>query len=110
MNMRKTIAFVFKKEGLKGFYRGSIPPLMGSGFYRSIQFSAFEATYACSVITQGLLLFLNCFLSRYTLLDNNAGKSPIPFTNGLEIRVVLGGIMSGTCRALIGRQICFDLI
>ncbi len=45
MNMRKTFAFVFKKEGLRGFYRGSIPPLMGSGFYRSIQFSAFEATY-----------------------------------------------------------------
>lgn len=84
MNMRKTFAFVFKKEGLRGFYRGSIPPLMGSGFYRSIQFSAFEATY--------------------TLLDNNAGKTPIPFTNGLEIRVILGGIMSGTCRALIGKS------
>lgn len=81
MNMRKSFAFVFKQEGLKGLYRGCIPPLMGSGFYRSIQFSAFEATY--------------------TLLDNQIGKKPIPLTNGLETRVIAGGIMAGTCRALI---------
>lgn len=81
MNMRKSFAFVFKKEGIKGLYRGCIPPLLGSGFYRSIQFSAFEATY--------------------TFLDNPVGKKAIPMTNGLEVRVILGGTMAGTCRALI---------
>lgn len=80
-NMRKSFAIVFKTEGIKGFYRGCIPPLMGSGFYRSIQFSAFEATY--------------------TLLDNRVGRSQIPLTNGLETRVLAGGVMAGTCRALI---------
>lgn len=81
MNMRKSFAFVFKNEGVRGLYKGCIPPLMGSGFYRSIQFSAFEAVY--------------------TLLDNPHGRQHIPMTNGLEIRVILGGVTSGTCRALI---------
>lgn len=81
MTMRKSFAFVFKNEGFRGLYKGSIPPLMGSGFYRSIQFSAFEAVY--------------------TLFDNSFGKKQIPLTNGLEIRVILGGVTSGTCRALI---------
>jgi solute carrier family 25 carnitine/acylcarnitine transporter 20/29 len=44
INMRKSFATVLKSEGIKGLYRGAIPPLLGSGFYRSIQFSAFEAT------------------------------------------------------------------
>jgi solute carrier family 25 carnitine/acylcarnitine transporter 20/29 len=54
---------------------------MGSGIYRSIQFSAFEATY--------------------TLMDTHFGKIQIPLTNGLQVRVICGGIMSGTMRAII---------
>lgn len=81
MGMVKTFMIIFKKEGVKGLYRGSIPPLWGSGIFRSIQFSAFEATY--------------------TILDNKFGKTHIPGTNGLETRVILGGMVSGTCRALV---------
>jgi hypothetical protein len=36
------------------------------------------------------------------LLENDIGKKLIPLSNGLEIRVILGGVMAGTCRALIG--------
>ena len=40
-----TIAKVFREEGPLGFYRGWIPPFIGSVLYRSIQFSVFEACY-----------------------------------------------------------------
>ena len=81
MSMYKSFSSVLQKEGIKGLYRGAIPPLWGSGIYRSIQFSAFEATY--------------------TFLDNRFGKTHIPLTNGLEIRVICGGMMAGTMRAVI---------
>ena len=81
LNMVNSFSVVLKKEGIRGLYRGCVPPLWGSGIYRSIQFSAFEASY--------------------TYLDNPFGKSKIPLTNGLETRVVFGGLVSGTCRALI---------
>jgi len=35
------------------------------------------------------------------LLDNRIGKAKIPLTNGLETRVLAGGVVAGTCRALI---------
>ncbi len=44
-NMLNTCIRILKADGFKGLYRGCIPPLWGSGMYRSIQFSAFEATY-----------------------------------------------------------------
>ena len=34
-------------------------------------------------------------------MDNQYGKYPIPLTNGLEIRVIIGGIASGTIRSII---------
>ncbi|RNA43790.1 carnitine-acylcarnitine carrier [Brachionus plicatilis] len=81
ISMIKTFSKVFGKEGIKGLYRGCVPPLMGSGIYRSIQFSAFEATY--------------------TVLDNPFGKMHVPLTHGIEFRVILGGLMAGTVRALV---------
>lgn len=80
-SMFKTFKIVIAKDGLTGLYRGCIPPLWGSGIYRSAQFSAFEAVY--------------------TILDNQFGKRPIPLTNGLEVRVICGGLVAGTIRALI---------
>ena len=41
-SMIKTATTVFKAEGIVGLYRGCIPPLWGSGAYRSVQFSVFE--------------------------------------------------------------------
>jgi len=81
MSMTRSFSVIFKNEGIRGLYRGCVPPLWGSGIYRSIQFSAFEAIY--------------------TLMDNKFGKRPIPGTNGLETRVIVGGMVAGTCRALV---------
>jgi len=41
----RTIENVYKTEGAIGFYRGWIPPFMGSILYRSTQFAVFEAAY-----------------------------------------------------------------
>lgn len=79
--MFKTAVEIIKVDGIRGLYRGCIPPLWGSGVYRSVQFSAFEATY--------------------TALDNDFGRTQIPLTKGTEYRVVLAGAMSGTVRSLI---------
>ena len=34
-------------------------------------------------------------------MDNPFGKQVIPLTNGIEIRVICGGIMSGVMRAVV---------
>lgn len=80
-NLFRTATQIAKVDGIKGFYRGCIPPLWGSGMYRSIQFSAFEAVY--------------------TYLDNSFGKTTIPLTFGIQLRVICGGIFAGSCRSLI---------
>jgi hypothetical protein len=41
------------------------------------------------------------FQHRYTYLDNPFGKYEIPLTQGVQIRVVLGGLVAGTLRACI---------
>ena len=41
----KTVRDVYTKEGPVGFYRGWLPPFLGSVVYRSVQFSVFEALY-----------------------------------------------------------------
>ena len=53
-------------------------------------------------ITQLTFVLINkSLIYRYTYMDNKVGKYEIPLTHGLQIRVVLGGLVSGTCRALI---------
>ena len=44
-NYFQSIKTIFMQEGLVGFYRGCIPPMIGSIVYRSIQFSTYEAFY-----------------------------------------------------------------
>ena len=34
-------------------------------------------------------------------MNNDFGKFQIPFTFGIEARVILGGIISGACRSII---------
>lgn len=36
---------VYRLEGIRGFYRGIIPPLIGSSIYRSVQFAAYGFAY-----------------------------------------------------------------
>ncbi len=73
---------LFRTEGLIGFYRGCVPPFCGSSIFRSIQFAVFEAFY-----------------TKYQK-DKYLTKK-IPYTFGLEPRVIFGGILAGTGRALV---------
>jgi hypothetical protein len=38
---------------------------------------------------------------RYTLFDNDIGKYEFPFAHVLQLRVIIGGIASGTIRSIV---------
>jgi len=73
---------VYERGGLIGFYRGVIPPFFGSTIFRSLQFSAFEAVYTKSESHPNLM-------------------QTIPLTGGIQLRVVLGAMVSATARAIV---------
>ncbi|XP_063682413.1 mitochondrial ornithine transporter 1-like [Bolinopsis microptera] len=81
-NMFRTCLKTLRTQGILGLYRGCVPPMMGSGIYRSVQFSAFEAVYT--------------FCDKYPTL-----KKEIPGTFGLQVRVILAGACGSTARAII---------
>ena len=78
----ETIRNVYKNEGPIGFYRGWIPPFLGSVVYRSVQFSVFEALYTKWAANKSLC-------------------QEIPMTGGLEWRTLLAGIAGGSARSFI---------
>ena len=78
----QTIKNVYYKEGPVGFYRGWLPPFMGSVVYRSVQFSVFEACY-----------------TRWA--NNKTLCQEIPFMMGLEWRTLFAGIAGGSARSFI---------
>ncbi|ESP05693.1 hypothetical protein LOTGIDRAFT_152560 [Lottia gigantea] len=80
-NMINTFIKTFKAQGIKGLYRGCIPPLWGSGIYRSAQFAVFEAVY--------------------THQDQSFGKYELPGTGGIQLRVLTAGMCASTIRAII---------
>ncbi|CAD5119835.1 DgyrCDS8418 [Dimorphilus gyrociliatus] len=79
--MFETLLKTLKNQGIRGLYRGCIPPLWGSGLYRSSQFAVFEAAY--------------------TYMDNPVFRKEIPGSFGLQTRVVLAGLLGSTARAII---------
>jgi len=78
----QTAGIITKQEGLFGFYRGCVGPLFGTSFSRAIQFTSYETFYT---------IFQK---DKYLTIK-------IPYTMGLEPRIILGGIVSGTTRALV---------
>mmetsp|Transcript_27049 Transcript_27049/g.38769 ORF Transcript_27049/g.38769 Transcript_27049/m.38769 type:complete len:301 (-) Transcript_27049:766-1668(-) len=89
MKIIPVIAEIWKADKIRGFYKGFVPPLVASSAYRSIQFSAYAATFsACEHVP---------FLAE-----------PIPFTGGLRISVLLGACASAFARATIESP--FDFI
>lgn len=78
----QTARMVYGTEGIRGFYRGFIPPLVSSIAFRSLQFSAYAGTYAAC--------------SHYEPLD-----TPIPYTGGLKPSVFLGSFAAAVSRAVI---------
>lgn len=81
-NMIRSFVTTLRDQGIKGLYRGCLPPMFGSGIYRSAQFAVFEAVY--------------------TYMDtSNLGKFELPLTGGLQIRVLAGGLAASTVRTII---------
>lgn len=80
-NTIQAIGGVYKEGGIRGFYRGGIPPLIGSTFFRSIQFAAYGAT-------------MGYFREESSVLRTTKLGS-------IEARVLLGGALAGICRSLI---------
>lgn len=80
-NMFRTFLKTVQEQGPRGLYRGCLPPLFGSGVFRSAQFAVFEAVYT----------YMTSPLARYE----------VPCTGGLQIRVLVGGLAASTVRAII---------
>ena len=79
--MFRTFAATVRTQGVRGLYRGALPPLLGSGLFRSTQFAVFEGTY--------------------TFFDNPFGRYEIPFSGGIQVRVLTGGFLASTARSVI---------
>jgi solute carrier family 25 carnitine/acylcarnitine transporter 20/29 len=60
----ESVKMVYRSDGLKGFYRGVVPPLMGGVIYRSLQMSGYETVYSMCEHHEDL-------------------KKPIPLTGGI---------------------------
>jgi solute carrier family 25 carnitine/acylcarnitine transporter 20/29 len=73
-------------EGIRGLYRGLLPPLFGSSIFRAIQFSVYGGAYR--------YLGEDPTLSPYV-------TTQIPGTGGLQTRVILAGVASSTARTFI---------
>lgn len=84
----QTVSGTFRHEGVRGFYRGFVPPLLGSMAYRGAGFSAYSAGFsACTNIP--------------VLSD------AIPFTGGLRPSVLVGALASAFARATIESPLDF---
>ena len=82
-NMIQSFIKTVREQGIRGLYRGSLPPLFGSGIYRSAQFAVYEGFY--------------------TYLGSKHAWSTyeFPLTGGLQARVLIAGSAASTVRAMI---------
>ena len=78
----QTARAIVASEGLRGLYRGLLPPLLGSSVFRSVQFSVYAG--AISAARESPLLMRE-----------------VPGAGGLQLRVLAAGLASSVARALI---------
>ena len=79
--MMRSFVKTVKDLGLRGLYRGWVPPFCGSIIFRSSQFAVFEAVY--------------------TYLDSPFARYEIPMTGGIQLKLIAGAVGAGTVRAVI---------
>jgi hypothetical protein len=84
----KSIQVTYTKDGIRGFYRGFLPPIVGSVMYRGLSFSAYSGTYAAC--------------NKYPLLQEE-----IPFTLGLRPCVLVAAFAAAFARATIESPLDF---
>eukprot|EP00960_Hanusia_phi_P066866 766494-Hanusia_phi.AAC.4 len=75
------VRYVYRTEGVRGFYRGLLPALTGGSIFGGIVLGAYGGTFAAC---EGTVL-----------------AEPIPGTGGLRGAVVAGGIVSAASRSVI---------
>jgi len=80
--MIRTFRTVIKHEGFFALYKGLLPPLIGSGIFRSVQFSVYNSMWTW-------------------LADKSGMRHEIPGLGGLETRVVVAGVIAATARCVI---------
>jgi len=82
-SVREVVRHIYwQGGGIRAFYQGFVPPLLGSAFYRSVLFSTYAATYsACEHVP--------------------ALSEPMPLTAGLRPSVLLGACAAAFARATI---------
>eukprot|EP01100_Stratorugosa_tubuloviscum_P014081 TRINITY_DN732_c2_g1_i1.p1 TRINITY_DN732_c2_g1~~TRINITY_DN732_c2_g1_i1.p1 ORF type:complete len:306 (-),score=129.10 TRINITY_DN732_c2_g1_i1:47-964(-) len=73
---------MIKHEGFLSFYKGLMPPLIGSAIFRSLQFGVYNFTFSL-------------------LRNNNVAEGVIPYSGQLEYKVILSAISSATFRTLL---------
>lgn len=77
-----TARAVVRAEGVRGLYRGLLPPLLGSMAFRSTQFGVFGA-------------------AMQALGGSELACAPVPLSGGLQLRVLLAATLATTARAAI---------
>ena len=82
LSMAKAFSRTLKLQGVRGLYRGVLPPMWGASIFRSSAIAVFEATYTAAEGTPSLTW-------------------DIPGTAGLQPRVILGGLFAASCRAVV---------
>lgn len=85
---RQVVRTVWKQEGVRGFYRGFLPPLVGSVAYRGVLFSAYSGAYAACEHVPVL-------------------HEPMPYTGGLRPSVLIGAVAAAFARATIESPLDF---
>jgi solute carrier family 25 carnitine/acylcarnitine transporter 20/29 len=78
----QTFRAILAGEGVRGLYRGLLPPLLGSSVFRSVQFSVYA--FAMSAARESPLL-----------------STEVPGSGGLQLRVLAAGLASSAARALL---------
>lgn len=87
LNFRQTITRIYYTDGiLNGYYRGFIPPLIGSMIFRGLQFSVYAGSYSA----------YETYINPYMI-----GDGAIPYTGGLRPSVLFGAIVASFVRSLI---------
>lgn len=86
-NFRQTVYHIYKTDGIiGGFYRGFIPPLIGSMAFRGLQFSVYAGSYSA--------------FEEYCVPALGYSEA-IPYTGGLRPSVLVGAFMASFARAAI---------
>lgn len=76
-----TAQSIWRVEGFRGFWRGLVPPLLGSTAYRGVLFSAYSAAFAACK-------------------DTPLAK-PVPGLGGLAPAVVVGAVAAASARTAV---------